>query len=63
MRRRRCMLVLFYTTFVKITTQNREEMVNRGAKCGTIAKEVIRGGGQYNWNDNAPVIADFCENF
>ena len=32
-------------------------------ECGTIAKEVIRGGGQYNWNDNAPVIADFCENF
>ena len=32
-------------------------------ECATIAKEVIRSGGQYNWNDNAPVIADFCENF
>ncbi len=36
------------------------------ANCGEsaiIEKETIRGGGKYHWNDNDPVIAEFCENF
>lgn len=28
-----------------------------------IEKEIIRGGGKYYWNENSPVIAEFCENF
>lgn len=32
-------------------------------ECAIIAKEVIRGGGQFGWNNNAPVIDDFCENY
>lgn len=27
------------------------------------AKEVVRAGGYYNWNDHSPVIADFCDNY
>lgn len=31
--------------------------------CAIIEEEIVRGGGQYNWNDQSPLIADFCENF
>ena len=29
----------------------------------TAAKEIVRAGGYYNWNDHSPVIADFCDNY